>query len=775
MKLSLEQKIELCDGLDVWHTKPLEGLPSLMMADGPHGLRKQRVSTDNLGSQGSYPATCYPTASLVACSFDRHLLKSMGEHIAREAKAQKVNVVLGPGINMKRSPLCGRNFEYFSEDPYLAGELAAAYVRAVEDEGVGTSVKHFFANNQERYRFTIDAIVDERALREIYLKAFERVVKENPATVMASYNKINGFYATEHPYLTKILRKEWGYYGVVVSDWGAIHHRIEALRATTDLEMPSSMGFRAKQILAASQDEATRQAINKSSERIIEMVKKYKTIEDFTFDSEQHHQEAIRIARESMVLVKNQHILPLKKDENILIVGGFIDHIRYQGAGSSHINPTKLEQIKDVIHEYSSTIKAHKGYDLKDNTLNQRDVHQVLELAKQADKVIYFLGLPESKEAEGFDREHLNIPDVQIELLKKIHEVNPHIVGVALGGSVMNVSFEKEYLKGLLLAYLGGQGAAHAIFDLLYGIENPSGRLAETWIDDISQCNVQLTHDNNAVYYDESIYIGYRYYQSYNQKTHYPFGFGLSYTTFNYQDINVDDKGDHYRVSMKITNSGDVKGKEVVQVYIQNNESSVHKARLELKAFDKVDLDPQETKEVVLEIPKQAFAHYDIYKKRFVIEKGSYEIVIAKNVCDEIESIDIEVEGEELHHTSLSYQKYTYDTSDFTKLIAFVCPPRHIKRQRPFTLSSTLEDAHHTLLGKLVSKIIISTARKTINLSDEMKEVAQKTMMETPLQMLVLFSSGAFTFEMGEGLVDILNGKLFRGLNKLRKKKEHKK
>ena len=284
-----------------------------MMADGPHGLRKQHESNDNLGVMGSIKATCFPTASLTACSFDRSVLSRMGRLMAKEAKAQQVNVILGPGINIKRTPLCGRNFEYFSEDPYLAGELGASIVRAIEDEGVGTSVKHFFSNNQERYRFTIDAIVDERALHEIYLKAFERVVKENPATVMASYNKINGHYATEHPYLNRILRKEWGYYGVVVSDWGAIHNRIQSLLASTDLEMPSSFGYRSKQIMDKSQDDTLRQAINKSSDRIIEMIKKYKTYEEETFDFEIHHNEAVKIASESMVLLKNQHVLPLKK------------------------------------------------------------------------------------------------------------------------------------------------------------------------------------------------------------------------------------------------------------------------------------------------------------------------------------------------------------------------------------------------------------------------------------------------------------------------------
>lgn len=771
MKLTIEEKIELLDGLDVWHTKPVGGLPSIMMADGPHGLRKQYESTDNLGVMGSIPATCFPTASLTACSFDRNLLGLMGTLMAKEARAQQVNIILGPGINMKRSPLCGRNFEYFSEDPFLAGELGASLVRAIEDLGVGTSVKHFFANNQERFRFTIDAIVDERALHEIYLRAFERVVRENPATVMASYNKINGHYATEHPYLNRILRKEWGYYGVVVSDWGAVHNRVESLIASTDLEMPSSFGYRSKHILDRIHDDTVRQAINKSSDRLIELTRRYKTFENETFDQDEHHKLAAKIARESMVLLKNHQVLPLNSEEKILIVGGFVDQIRYQGAGSSHINPTRLEQIKDIASEYSQRVQISKGYTLDNDKYDEKLGEEALELAKEVDKVIYLFGLPESEEAEGFDRTHLNIPQKQIDLLEKIHAVNPHIIGVALGGSVMNLSFEKHLLKGLLLAYLGGQASARAILDLLYGVDNPSGRLAETWIDDIASCNVQLTDDNNAVYYDESIYVGYRYYQSFNQKPHYPFGYGLSYTTFEYSNIQVADEGEHFKIAFDLTNSGLYKGKEVVQIYIENNESTVYKARWELKAFDKVELEPGETKHIEMDLSKKSFAHWDIYKKRWLVEKGDYEIIIAKNSSEEIESIDVHVDGEDIHHSSMSYQKYAYDTSDFSKLIPFPLPEKSAKKHRPFTLSTTLQDASHTFMGRMVAKMIVSMATKeTKNMSHDMVEIAKKTIMETPIQMLVLFSAGKVTFEMGEGLVDLMNGRLFKGIRKLKKR-----
>ncbi len=772
MKLSLEEKAQLLDGLDVWHTKPIGGLPLLMMADGPHGLRKQIESTDNLGAKGSFPATCFPTASLLACSFDKELLKSMGEAMAQEAKALGVNVILGPGINMKRSPLCGRNFEYFSEDPYLAGELAAHFVRAIEEQGVGTSVKHFFANNQETYRFTSDSIVDERALREIYLKAFERVIKENPATVMASYNKINGHYATEHPYLSQVLRKEWNYYGVVVSDWGAIHHRVNALKATTDLEMPSSMGYRTREILAQSQEDAVRQAINKSSDRIIDMVKKYKTFENETFDPEAHHEKAVQIARESMVLVKNQHILPLKTSEKVLIVGGFGENIRYQGAGSSHINPTKIEQIDAICGEYSNQVAYTKGYAL-DETDNLELEKEALRLAKDVDKIIYLFGLPEKEEAEGFDRKHLNIPQKQVDLLKKIHEVNSEIVGVALGGSVMNVSFEHDYLKGLLIAYLGGQGSARAILDLLYGKANPSGRLAETWIDDIHQCNVKLTTDNHAVYYDESIFIGYRYYQTFNQQVRYPFGYGLSYTTFSYDNIRVEAKDDHVEIEMTIQNTGNYKGKEVVQIYLQNNESTVYKARRELKAFEKIELNPGESTSVTINIPFEDFKYYDLYKKRFIVEKGIYQIIIGKDCQHEIETFDIEVLGEEVHHPKMSYHKYTYDPSDFQKLIPFPLPPKSIKRKRPYSLSSTLDDTRHTVMGYLIGKMIVKQAIKEAkDMSPDLLEMAKKTVMETPLHMLSLFSAGKVSFTQVQGLVDMMNGHVFKGLKKLRQKEE---
>ncbi|MBU1143719.1 MAG: glycoside hydrolase family 3 C-terminal domain-containing protein [Firmicutes bacterium] len=775
MKLTTEEKVALLDGLDVWNTKPVNGLPSIMMADGPHGLRKQYESKDNLGVMGSVPSTCFPTASLTACSFDRQLMHDLGKLLATEAKANQVNILLGPAINMKRTPLCGRNFEYFSEDPYLTGELAAELVKSIESSGVGTSVKHFFANNQEKNRFFIDSIVDERALREIYLRAFERVVKENPATVMASYNKINGKYATEHHYLSKILRKEWGYYGVVVSDWGAVHNRIESVKAGTDLEMPSSMGYRTKEVLdAINRDEALKIAVNKSSDRIVEMVRMYKKIEVEPFDEEKHHNEAIRIAAESMVLLKNEKILPLDKKDKVLIVGGFIDNMRYQGGGSSHINPTRVDQLSEIYEKYSKNITIAKGYSIEHTKHDENLAKEAIELAKSVDKVVILLGLPESHEAEGFDRTTLDLPQHQLKLLHDILEVNHNIIGVVVGGSVMNLSFE-NHMKAILLAYLGGQGSSSAIMDILYGKVNPSGRLAETFIDDIKDCNVKLTEDNNAVYYDESIFIGYRYYQSFNQQVRYPFGYGLSYTTFDYKDISIQEDKEKFIVQMTIQNTGKMKGKDVVQIYIENNESTVYKARRELKAFDKIELEPGEEKTIKIDLPKKAFEYYDLYKKKYVLEKGEYEIIVAKNVVDEIESFDFGINGEEIHHPTLSYQKYAYDTSDFQKIYMAPLPPKNVSKKRPYTLSSTLADAKETYVGRLVAKMVIKEGMKQAkDMSEYLQEVAKKTMMETPIQMLALFSAGKFTFEMAEGLVDMMNLKLIRGYKKMKSKTKEK-
>jgi len=777
MKLTYEEKAALLDGADVWHTKAFKDFPSIMMADGPHGLRKQLESTDTTGISGSVKSTCFPTASLTACSFDRNLIAKMAKLIALEAQTNQVNIILGPGINIKRSPLCGRNFEYFSEDPFLAGELGAFFVRSMESQGTGTSIKHFFCNNQEKYRFTADSVVDERAMREIYLKAFERVIKENPATIMASYNKINGIYATEHPILKETLRKEWGYQGVVVSDWGAIHHRTNSVKASCDLEMPSSLGYNTKNIIKDSLlDQDLRKEVENSAKRIENLVNRYDRKFYQTYDPKKHHAEARLIASESMVLLKNDGILPLTKKDKVAFIGGFIRDIRYQGGGSSHINPNFLDQIADIRTEYSENTSLAKGFELNQDVDIDHLIQEAVEVSKKVDKVVLILGLPESHEAEGFDREDLNIPKNQLILLQEILLVNKNVVVVAVGGSVINLEFESK-IKGLLMAYLGGQAASHAILDILYGNVNPSGRLAETFIDDVNQCNVQLTDDNNAVYYEESIFVGYRYYETFNQHVRYPFGYGLSYTNFKYSNFQIKDGKNEFTITFNLKNEGKIKGKEVIQLYIGNNASTVYKAKRELKEFDKIELNAGEEKEVTLRLSKDAFKYYDANLKKWTIQKGTYHIELAKNARDILYSNLVKLNGEEIFHEPTSYLNTTYDVKDFPKIYKNPLPKKNVVKKRPYDLSSTLNDIRRTVIGRIISSFIIKAGMKTTELmADEwMKEVTRKTIVETPIRMLSLFSAGKFRLGTAEGMIDIINLKLIKGIRKINKDAKEKK
>ena len=773
MSLTFKEQIELLDGLDVWQTKPVSQMDSLLMTDGPHGIRKQVDMKDTIGAQGSVKTTCYPTASLTACSFDRNLIKKLGENIAKEAQHFGVQLVLGPGINIKRTPLCGRNFEYFSEDPLLSGELGAVFVRGVEDLGVGTSVKHFICNNQEKNRFTIDSIVDERALHEIYYKGFKRVLKEKPASLMASYNKLNGTYLTEHPILKEVVRNKWGYQGVIVSDWGAINNRTASVKMTCDLEMPTSHGFWTSQLENDTlYDTELKVEISKSASRIQQMVEKYKKTEPHDIDFKRQHEQARMIARESMVLAKNEDVLPLNEKENITVISGFYDHIRYQGGGSSHINATEVSEIKDIVGNYSKNVKCVKGFSIEHPRIDAKLEREALELANQSKKVIYIVGVPELLETEGFDRETLNLPLNQIELYKKLIEVNKNIIVVVLSGSVVNLK-PFESAKAHLIAYLGGQASALAIMDIVYGRISPSGRLAETWIDDEKDCNVEIKDNNNAIYYDESIYVGYRYYETFRRQVRYHFGHRLSYTSFGYKDFKVEETEQGYHVSVSVKNKGKMLGKEVVMIFMGNNDSSVFKAKRELKAFEKIELKPDEIKIVTFDIPKKEFMFYDINQKRFVLETGDYQIELCKHSGLVIDQADIHIEGKEIRHTLSSYNQFEYNPIDFFKLYQHTLPPKNIKRKRPYNLSSTLKDTEHTVIGKIMKLILSRVAAKEAKKMEDpaMKEVIRKSMMETPIRMLALFSNQAISLHQALGIVDILNLKFITGFKKLRHKK----
>lgn len=771
--MTFEDKTKLLEGLNVWQTKPYEGLPSITMADGPHGIRQQLDIYDTLGANGSHQTTCFPTASLMACSFDRDVIKKAATLIGKEARHLGVDIVLGPGVNIKRTPLCGRNFEYFSEDPKLSGEFGAAFVRGLEDQGVGATAKHFFCNNQEKHRFTVDSIVDQRALHEIYLSPFKRIIAENPAQIMAGYNLINGYYATEHPIINNLIRNRWGYQGVIVSDWGAINDRAKSILASCDLEMPNAHGFHTDILLEKAQSDVDiKRQIERSAERIKELVHKYQHTEKDDIDFDKHHEQARNIARESMVLLRNKEdILPLNDKENVAVISGFGDHMRYQGGGSSHINPTKLSQVKDILINYSKNAKFARGFRIDTKAVDKKLTSEALEIANQAKKVVYIVGIPEKYESEGFDRKDLNLPQNQIDLFNEIYRYNQNIIVVLLSGSVVNVEFANK-ARGMIAAYLGGQASSQAIFDILYGKVNPSGRLAETWIDEAKDCNVQLANDNHAIYYDESIFVGYRYYETFKQKTRFPFGYGLSYTKFSYKDLTVTPDGEDYLVSVTVRNIGQILGKEVVQIYIKSNESSVFKATRELKAFDKIELKPGEEKIVNFKLLREDFAYYDWIQKRWNVEEGDYVVEVAKNAHMVIDGEEIHVQGREVKHPLISYNQYHYNTTDFIKLYGRALPPKKVKAKRPFTINNTLNDVSSTLVGRIVRyQFVKRTKQATTKEMDPAKqEVLRKSIVETPLRMHHIFSNRKITLQQIEGMIDLINLKFISGIKKIRKK-----
>lgn len=645
-QMSLEEKASLCSGLNFWNTKPIERLniPSIMMTDGPHGLRKQSEGADHLGINESVEATCFPTASALACSFDRDLVKELGIAIGEECQSENVSIVLGPGANIKRSPLCGRNFEYYSEDPYLSSEMAKNQIQGTQSQGIGTSLKHFAANNQEHRRMTIDTIVDERTLREIYLASFETAVKEaHPWTVMCAYNKLNGEYCSEnYRLLTEILRNEWGFEGFVVSDWGAVNDRDKGLSSGLELQMPADGGMGDNLIVeAVKRNRLSEGVLDEAVERILNII--FKAVENkrenVIYSKEKHHELARKIAGECMVLLKNEEkILPLKKEDNIAVIGELATKVRYQGGGSSHINPTKVDNAYEEIVNFAGTenVRYARGYDLSiDDTIYDL-AEEAKKLAIEADKVILFIGLPERYESEGFDRTHLNIPKNQYDLVKTLKSVNENIVVVLSNGSPIEMPFVSD-VKAILEAYLTGQASGKAICDLLYGEVNPSGKLAETFPLKLSDNPSYLNFPGEVdkVEYKEGIFVGYRYYDKKAMDVLFPFGYGLSYTNFEYSNLKISkneiDDTEKVTVSVNIKNIGDVFGKEIVQLYIRDKESSVTRPEKELKGFEKIGLEPGEEKEVTFILNKRSFAYYNVDLGDWHVESGEFEILIGKS------------------------------------------------------------------------------------------------------------------------------------------------
>lgn len=746
-QMTIKEKASLCSGADFWHTKGIErlGIPSVMVTDGPHGLRKQQEGADHLGIQNSVPATCFPSAAGLASTWNKELIEKVGIALGEECQAEDVAILLGPGANIKRSPLCGRNFEYFSEDPFLSSEMAASHIDGVQSQGIGTSLKHFAANNQEHRRMSTDAVIDERTLREIYLASFEKAVKHSqPWTVMCSYNKVNGEYASENNYLLNdILRTEWGFDGFVVSDWGAVNERVEALATGLELEMPASYGIGEDKIIKAIENGYLDiEVLDRAVERLLKVI--FKATENkkknavYSIDS--HHQLAREAARESMVLLKNaDNILPLKKEGTVAIIGEFAKSPRYQGGGSSHIHPTKLDNILEEVENVSGenmTILYAQGYHLDNDVSDEKMLNEAKEVAKKADKAVLFVGLPDRYESEGYDRKHLRMPENHIQLIEEVAKVQSNVIVVLSNGAPIEMPWINK-TKGLLEAYLGGQASGGAIADLLFGIANPSGKLAETFPKSLSDNPSYLNFpgEGDKVEYKEGVFVGYRYYDTKNIEPLFPFGYGLSYTNFEYSSLSIDKKEikdtETLSVRLKVRNTGNVAGKEIVQLYVKDTVSTVNRPEKELKGFVKVMLQPGEEKSVTFHLDKRSFAYYNTELKDWHVETGKFAILIGKSSRDIVLQDSVHV------HSSVTLRA---------------------KVHRNTLVGDLLDDPILAPVAKnLLEKVSESNPLTSLSEDDDSSEMVAAMMKYMPLRTLVNFSQGAFTEKMLSEIIDQLN------------------
>lgn len=640
VNMTLEEKAGMCSGLDFWHTKPVKRLqvPAIRVSDGPHGLRKQVAG--ETGINNSPTAVCFPAACATACTFDKNVMYEMGVTLGKECQAEDVSILLGPAINIKRSPLCGRNFEYLTEDPYLAGELTASYVQGVQSQGVGTSVKHFAVNNQEHERMAGSSEVDERTLREIYLAGFETAVKKaQPYTLMCSYNKINGVYASENKkLLTDILREEWGFEGFVMSDWGAVSDRVAGVIAGLELEMPGSNGVNDAEIVKAVKSGILKESVlDEAVERILNIV--YKCVsqkQEEIFDKAADHKLAVEIAKQCIVLLKNDGILPLKEQqEGIAFIGGFAKNPRYQGGGSSHIQSYQVNSTVDTSSKYAPITYA-EGFSYEEDKVDDHLFQEAIEVARNAKVAVIFAGLPDIFECEGYDRLHMQLPDCQNQLIEAISKVQKNIIVVLHNGSPVELPWADD-VSAIVEAYLGGEGIAEAIADVLFGKANPCGKLAETFPfklqDNPSYLNFPGT--GKKVYYREGVFVGYRYYDTKQMQVRFPFGHGLSYTTFALSDARFSKKemkeSETITVKVDVTNTGMVAGKEVVQLYVKDNTGAAVRPEKELKGFEAVFLNPGEKKTVTMELDKRSFAWYNETIEDWYAATGDYTILIGNS------------------------------------------------------------------------------------------------------------------------------------------------
>lgn len=655
-QMTLEEKAGMCSGADFWHTEAIErlGIPATMVSDGPHGLRKQDDKADHLGVNDSIKAVCFPAGCGTAASFNRELLTQMGEVLGNECQAEGVSVILGPAVNIKRSPLCGRNFEYYSEDPVLASQTAGALIKGIQSKNVGTSIKHFLANNQETRRMSVSSEIDERTLREIYLAAFEAAVKEQkPWTIMCSYNKINGVYAAQNKkYLTDILREEWGFDGYVMSDWGAVDDRVADLEAGLELEMPSSGGQNDRLIVEAVKNgKLKEEVLDRAVLRLLNIIFRFAENRDeaAVFDRDRDHEMAGKVAEETIVLLKNDGILPLDEGKKIAFIGKYAKAPRYQGGGSSHINSHKITSAMDMAAGNSNIIYA-QGFIDEEDRIEESLMEEAVEAAKSAEAAVIFAGLPDAFESEGFDRVHMRMPQCQNELICRIARVQPNVVVVLHNGSPVEMPWI-DSVKGVLEAYLGGQAVGSAEYNILFGKVNPSGRLPETFplkLED-NPSYLNFPGEGDRADYKEGIFVGYRYYDKKKMEVLFPFGHGLSYTDFTYSNMRISadciKDTESITVSVDVTNTGNRAGKEVVQLYVGDKESKVIRPDKELKDFAKIALEPGETKTVTFILSKRAFAYYNTQIADWHVESGDFDIMTGKSSRDIVLTKTVHVES----------------------------------------------------------------------------------------------------------------------------------
>lgn len=782
-KMTIEEKAAILGGKTVWQTRENERLsiPSIFLSDGPHGLRKQAGAGDHLGLNASLEATCFPTAATIANSWDDKLGEELGEALGEEAASMDVDVLLGPGLNIKRSPLCGRNFEYFSEDPYLSGKMAAAYIRGIQRMGVAACPKHFAVNSQELRRMAMDAVVDERTLREIYLTGFEIAVKEGKSkAIMSSYNRVNGTYANENKHLlTDILRNEWGFDGMVVSDWGGNNDAVKAVEAGANLEMPNCGYGSAREIVKAVKDGTLSESV--LDERVCELVKVIMDLKEHKntgrnekhsgFNREEHHRLAKRAAAESMVLLKNEaSILPLDRNNKLAIIGDFAFAPRYQGAGSSMVNPTKVEAVAGIARDYKLNILGMtRGYK-RDGDVDEAEKKAALDLAEKADIVIFCFGLNEISESEGLDRTHMRIPQNQIELLQDISRVNENVVGILSAGSAMEMPWQ-SCCKAILNGYLNGQAGASATLDILTGAVNPSGRLAETY-------PIAYEHTPSFRYYPssertseyrESIFVGYRYYDTSKVRVQYPFGFGLSYTEFTYSGLKVDDSG----AELTVSNTGDRDGAEVVQMYVGLPNAIVFRPEKELKGFAKVFLKAGESRKVKIPFDDKTFRYWNVKTESWEVETGTYNVMIGSSVADIRLVGTIERTGSNIgmpYNPALLPYYYTglvqkISDEEYETLLGHKIPSGEWSGQLGVNDAICQMYYAKSRLARFVYKVLTDKKKKSEQTGKPDLNVL--FIYNMPLRAIAKMTNGMVGMDMVHGMVQIVNGEFFRGLGRV--------